>query len=134
MKKIQPLIAVMTMLSFWASSQGKTDPVAGVWKGTSICQVKGSPCHDESVVYHITPGDSLGKYTILANKIVNGQEEEMGTINAVYIPHTKTLSGTMPFRSDKAVWKFEVTASEMNGTLTVEGNTLYRKVKVHRST
>ena len=24
----------------------------GVWKGSSICQIKNSPCHDETVVYY----------------------------------------------------------------------------------
>ena len=26
----------------------------GVWKGSSICQIKNSPCHDETVVYYIS--------------------------------------------------------------------------------
>jgi len=34
--------------------------IEGVWKGTSLCQIKDSPCHDETVVYHISK-DSTGK-------------------------------------------------------------------------
>jgi len=28
------------------------DSISGTWKGTSICQVKDSPCHDEVAIYH----------------------------------------------------------------------------------
>jgi len=56
----------------------------GIWKGTSLCQIKNSPCHDEVVVYHISK-DSNGKsYEVIANKIVDGKEDYMGTIPFTY--------------------------------------------------
>jgi hypothetical protein len=40
------MIAVAMLLAAAAA-----DPVAGTWEGTSLCQIKPSPCHDEHVVY-----------------------------------------------------------------------------------
>src|SRR6478736_1695634 len=54
--------------------------ITGIWKGTSICQIKNSPCHDEIVVYYITKAQGTDTFSIAANKIVNGKEEEMGII------------------------------------------------------
>jgi hypothetical protein len=34
----------------------------GTWKGTSICQVKNSPCHDENVVYHISKNKGVDTF------------------------------------------------------------------------
>ena len=35
--------------------------IEGAWRGSSICQVKNSPCHDEQVVFHISK-DGAKKY------------------------------------------------------------------------
>ena len=54
----------------------------GVWRGTSLCLVRPSPCHDEVVVYRISrvnAGDSLA---MDARKIVNAREEEMASSHA----------------------------------------------------
>src|SRR6187397_922772 len=58
--------------------------LVGIWQGTSICQVKNSPCHDEAVVYHISKGNVADSFIIQANKIVNGVEEDMGTLHFNY--------------------------------------------------
>ena len=76
------LILLLSILFF-----GKTVTAQyfeGTWKGTSLCQIKNSPCHDEVVVYHISK-DSTGKsYEVIANKIVDGKEDYMGTIPFTY--------------------------------------------------
>jgi len=55
--------------------------LVGDWKGTSLCQVKNSPCHDENVVYHISKICSGDSYQIDASKIIDGKENDMGTLN-----------------------------------------------------
>jgi 4-hydroxy-3-methylbut-2-enyl diphosphate reductase len=47
----------------------------GTWNGTSICQIKNSPCHDETVVYHISKKSGIDTFYINASKIVNDMEE-----------------------------------------------------------
>ena len=83
--KFQRSILLLFILFF-----GKTvtaQSFEGTWKGTSLCQIKNSPCHDEIVVYHISK-DSTGKsYEVIANKIVDGKEDYMGTIPFTYGIH-----------------------------------------------
>ena len=75
------LSAILQQLPSYAQ-QTAADKIAGTWKGTSICQVKQSACHDENVVYHISK-KSANVYTIQASKIVNGAEDDMGTFDSV---------------------------------------------------
>src|SRR5213083_1222295 len=83
------------------NSLAKVDTLlVGTWKGTSICQVKNSPCHDETVVYHISKNTGVDTFYINASKIVNGAEEEMGIVPCVYNKKTNQLIST----ADKGVW------------------------------
>src|SRR3954454_14353655 len=66
----------------------------GTWSGTSICQIKNSPCHDETVVYHISKNKGADTFFINANKIVNGVEEGMGILPFVYNNKTNQLTST----------------------------------------
>ena len=101
----------------------------GIWKGTSLCQIKNSPCHDEIVVYHISK-DSTGKsYNMIANKIVDGKEEYMGTIPFTYDDKQKFFVSVDSVRN--ARWEFKITGSAMKGTLMYKGD-LYRIVNVKK--
>ena len=101
----------------------------GIWKGGSLCQVKNSPCHDEIVVYHISK-DSTGKsYEVIANKIVDGKEEYMGTIPFTYDDKQKIFVSVDSVRN--ARWEFKITGSAMKGTLMYKGD-LYRVVDVKK--
>ena len=51
--------------------------LTGTWKGTSICQVKPSACNDEIAVYHISATKKPAQYHVIANKVINGKEEDM---------------------------------------------------------
>jgi len=59
------------------SWSNQKDPIAGTWKGTSLCQVKDSPCHDEIAIYHAVKAEG-NNYRFQMNKMVNGKEVEMG--------------------------------------------------------
>jgi len=43
----------MIALAFFLAAAA-ADPISGTWEGTSLCQVKPSPCHDEHVIYRVT--------------------------------------------------------------------------------
>ena len=103
--------------------------LAGTWKGTSLCQVKNSPCHDEIVVYHISK-DSTGKsYEVIANKIVDGKEDYMGTIPFTYDVKQNAFVSVDNVRNAK--WEFKITGSTMKGTLMYKGD-LYRVIDVKK--
>jgi hypothetical protein len=124
--KFQNLIVLLIILIPGKSLTAQS--FEGVWKGTSLCQVKNSPCHDEVVVYHISK-DSTGKsYEVIANKIVNGKEEYMGTIQFTYDDKQKVF---VSIDSGNARWEFKVTGNTMKGTLMNKGD-LYRIVDVKK--
>jgi hypothetical protein len=66
---------------------------------------------------------------IMANKIVNGVEEEMGILTFFYDALHQTLTGSMR-KAD--VWHFQLTPTAMHGTLMVNG-VLYRLIDLKKS-
>ena len=116
------------------AQQTTADKIVGRWKGTSLCQVKASACHDEDVVYHISK-KSANLYTMQASKIVNGSEEDMGTFDSVVYDETKqTLRFTMKDQQGRsAVWLFKVDGIKMHGTLVINENTLFRIVELKKT-
>jgi hypothetical protein len=107
--------------------ENSLDNFIGKWNGTSICQVKNSPCHDEVVVYHISKGNSPDSCVIQANKIVKGVEEDMGSLPCVYNSKTNELSSTA-----YGLWNFKLVNGKIEGTLIHKGN-LYRIISLMRS-
>jgi len=102
--------------------------IVGTWKGTSLCQVKNSPCHDEKVVYYITKADSVDRYIIQANKIVNNKEEEMGPLKVILNRKTNQLISTEYGNT----WTFTIHGEKMPGSL-VYRESLYRLIEVTKS-
>lgn len=124
------LLTVLALFAFvlpCTARAQKTDQdssILGVWKGTSICQVRNSPCHNENVVYYISKvaGD---KFNIDATKIVGGKEEDMGIIGCQLDRKNNRL-----LSSDyNSKWVFNFKGKELSGTLYHEG-TLYRIIKL----
>jgi hypothetical protein len=106
----------------------RPDPV-GTWRGTSLCQVRPSPCHDENVVYRITritTGDSL---TIDARKIVNAAEEEMGLLGCWLNAPSAQIRCSMP----NGVWHFTIRGDSLVGDLRLPDGTKFRDVRTVRS-
>jgi hypothetical protein len=114
------------------TNQGQTSQVnidtllVGKWNGTSLCQVKNSPCHDETVIYHISKREGVDTFYINAGKIVNGEEVGMGILPLIYNKKTKQLTSTA-----YGIWTFNLDDAKLEGTLLVNGN-LYRKIVLHK--
>ncbi len=119
------LISVLIFCSLTSISQSD-NLLQGTWKGTSICQIKNSPCHDETVIYHISK-DSTNHFTIIANKLVNNAEEEMGIIKFIYNSTQHILISKDEVKNVE--WKFKVIDTRMEGTLMYQ-NKLYRIINV----
>lgn len=125
------IIAVPSCMAQKKDSAG----IAGTWKGTSLCQVKNSPCHDETVVYHFTKSATEeNRYSLQANKIVDGKEEDMGVLEFVYDNSKKTLTCNMTSKQGRpGVWLFNVDGNKIHGTLILGDNTLYRIIEVEKN-
>lgn len=104
-----------------------SDTVEGVWRGTSLCQVKNSPCHDENVVYHIFC-ENQHNYRIVMNKIVNSKEEDMADLIFIYDAQKKILTCSS---MKEAVWTFSVNKRTISGTLYYK-KALYRLIELQR--
>jgi hypothetical protein len=98
----------------------------GTWNGTSICQIKNSSCHDETVVYHISKKSGVDTFYIKAGKIINGVEEGMGILPFVYNRKTNQLTSTA-----YGIWTFNIEGIKLEGTLLVRGE-LFRKIIVYK--
>ena len=109
------------------------DPIAGIWEGTSLCQIKPSPCHDEHVVYRfkkIAPQH----YTLDAYKLVNGREQFMGATNFTLDAAGRQLSGSNTDRSGAVhPWLFTVKGTHISGkALTAPNGQVFRLVEVDK--
>ena len=47
-------LSVSTKTPHPARISGEGASFVGVWKGDSVCQIKESPCHDETSVYYVS--------------------------------------------------------------------------------
>jgi hypothetical protein len=102
----------------------------GVWRGTSICTVRPSPCHDEIASYHITRLNATDSLSFDARKIVNGQEEEMGgPFPCLFTPS----DGQITCRMGNGVWNFTVRGDSLVGELRLPNKTKYRDIKTART-
>lgn len=119
----------ITVLSAAQAISVDTSVVCGIWKGTSLCQVKPSPCNDEVVVYYIKAGAKENEFTIIMNKIVSGKEEDMAVIPATFDLKTQRLTGIM---KGYAAWNFTVKDKIIEGTLLLPDGTVYRLIHVEK--
>jgi hypothetical protein len=106
---------------------------AGEWRGTSLCTVKPSACHDETVVYHVS-GHVSGaadpdSFVLVANKLVDGREEEMGTLSCHLDRDRRTL--TCPF--DKGTFNYVLDGDHMHGTLDLPDGQRFRQIETERA-
>ena len=121
------LVVIARRTPAQATSAG-TSPL-GVWRGTSLCLVKPSPCNDETVVYRITRVKRSDSLAVDARKIVNGHEEEMGVLRCAVGTRDETLTCTIP----RAVWRFTIRGDSLVGELRLSDNTKFRDVRTARS-
>jgi hypothetical protein len=114
---------------------GTTVNPAGTWRGTSLCQIKPSPCNDEQVVYRIKALVRPGAYELVMNKMVNGVEQPMsGTLDATFDARTSILTATSYDRQHRpSIWRFVLSGDHLSGKLTTTDGKVYRLIEVTRS-
>ena len=109
------------------SDNDATAAVTGVWRGNSNCMVKDSPCHDEVNVYRIAKVNGKPNVvTVTADKIVNGKEIVMGTLESRYDAQKHSLD------SLDGRFHFTIDGNKMEGALTLPDGTVYRRIHLKR--
>lgn len=120
-------VALASLLALSATAQSPAATPIGTWRGTSVCLVHPSPCHDEVVVYRITNTKSPDSAAIDAKKIVGGEEQDMGLLACRLLPAGLTCA--LP----QAVWLFSVRGDSLVGELRRRDNTKFRDVRAIRA-
>ncbi len=105
------------------------DPIRGTWEGTSLCQVKPSPCHDEHVIYRIKP-TAARRYRIDAYKLVAGQEQFMGPVEVSFDPAARQLSGAVGRDRTMGQMRLTLRGTHMTGRMTLKDGSLFRLIDV----
>ena len=111
-----------------AQAASAPNPV-GVWRGTSLCQVRPSACHDEVVVYRITRAKGSDSISVDARKIVNAREEAMGVLACRLAELGASFTCTLP----NGVRHFTVRRDSLVGELRLMDSTKFRDVRAVRS-
>ena len=107
------------------------DSPVGTWRGKSTCVVRPSGCRDEDSVYRVTAtAGSDTRVMLAANKLVNGQEVNMGTSECSYSPATRVLRCPLP---NGSALRFEISGESLNGTMVLKDGTTWRKIVLHRT-
>jgi hypothetical protein len=127
-------VLVASLLARGASAQSASQqPTAvtpvGIWRGTSVCRVRRSPCNDEIVVYRITQMKAADSLALDARKIVRGEEQEMGVLACRLAP----LTGQVTCVMSQGRWHFSVRRDSLVGELRLRDNTKYRDVRATRA-
>lgn len=124
------ILAVACLLSRAASAQTPSNPSGpvGVWRGTSLCLVRPSPCKDETVVYRFARLGAADSLSLDARKIVNGKEEEMGVLHCRFTATRMQVDCVMP----NGTWRFIVRGDSLVGELRLPDSTKYRDVRTAR--
>ncbi|HEX8113309.1 MAG TPA: hypothetical protein VF516_36515 [Kofleriaceae bacterium] len=113
-----------------AAAPARTDALAsvvGVWRGTSLCTVRPSPCNDETVVYYVS-GTDRDHLLWVANKIVDGKEVEMGRSECQLVPAEQRVV----CRLERGAFLFAIDGNRMHGRLDRLDGTRYRVGEVER--
>ncbi|HKN65331.1 MAG TPA: hypothetical protein VJW73_03595 [Gemmatimonadaceae bacterium] len=126
-------VVAASIVTCEASAQLPSQPSAvravGTWRGTSVCLVRPSPCHDETVVYRITQMKAADSVSIDARKIVRGQEEEMGVLACRFVSRGNELLCVLPL----GLWHFAVRNDSLTGELRLNDSTRFRDVRAMRA-
>ncbi|HKR32661.1 MAG TPA: hypothetical protein VJT08_19425 [Terriglobales bacterium] len=129
---MRTLILAVIVFAFQNHALPVTAPqisdLVGNWTGTSLCQVRPSPCHDEDVVFRFSKPHE-DKITVQADKIVDGKAVTMGASEWTYQKSNQTLTWEMP----RGIWKVIVNGDTIDGTLVVPDSVVFRKIHLKKS-
>lgn len=121
-------VGVLSRAAAAQAAASTANPV-GVWRGTSRCLVRPSPCKDEVVVYRITRMKTSDSLSMDGRKIVNAREEEMGVLACGLVASGGSFTCAIP----SGVWRFTTRGDSLVGELRLPDSTKFRDVRATRS-
>lgn len=124
--RMSPALLIIAMLASAFSQQTAGDPLVGDWRGDSICVVRPSACVDEKALYHVKKLGQPDRYSLQADKIVNGEPVNMGTTDCVFSPEKQTLTCELP----KGAVHLALNGARLEGAMTLTDGTLWRNISL----
>jgi hypothetical protein len=101
--------------------------IPGVWRGNSVCMVKGRPCHDEVNVYRFSSvAGRPNAFSVTASKVVDGKEIVMGSGEWTYDPGNHLVESKAP------AIRLTIAGDKMEGALSLADGTVYRRVHLKK--
>jgi hypothetical protein len=126
------ILDVLTVISPYAqkeSAQPDSKALVGDWRGDSVCVVRPSACNDEKALYHIKQlADQPNHFSVQADKVVNGQAEEMGTMECSYGLEKHALTCSTP----KLVLHLTLKSNRLDGTMNLSDGRLWRNISLKK--
>lgn len=126
---IFPILLLVPNILYPSGTSGTDSSFAGVWKGDSVCQIKDSPCHDETSVYYVSRDADTNNFQMKMNKVVDGKEETMGTVNCRADSNTALYVCRL---NEVSTWTWRLSKDVLDGELQYRGQ-LYRKIHLVRA-
>jgi hypothetical protein len=122
-------IVLLVLLAPAASGADDLSRFLGKWRGDSSCVARNTACHDETVVYRLSDLPNKPGYVLVsADKIVNGNAINMGTLEFRYHQTQQMLV----CEYSQGVWQLKLTGERMEGRLTLQDGTEFRRVTLQR--
>lgn len=130
MRRLSITLGLLMMMTGEHFAVGADKPsFVGLWKGTSVCQIKDSPCRDEGAVYTVKKSSAAAdSFEFSGDKVVDGQRTFMGLLECRSGAESDSL---VCLQGDAAMWTWKLEGDSMSGTLVHHGQ-LYRKVQLRR--
>lgn len=111
-------LALLTLCALPLTAQRSI--IVGSWRGTSTCvdKVHWPACHDEVVIYDVTPfGSTADSVKLRADKVVNGVRDFMGDSYFVFTADSSWVARLQMGRDPGRI-VLRINGSHMAGTLT----------------
>jgi hypothetical protein len=138
---LSPVVgACIAALVLASGANGQTaehgpEELLGAWRGTSTCtdRVAAPACHDETVVYEFTMGSQPGVVRWVADKVVNGQRQNMRELDLTFDTTEGCWKAEFSSPRIKSVWRLSVSGDAMSGSARLlPGNETVRKVDLRK--
>jgi hypothetical protein len=99
-------------------AHGSPAELLGTWRGTSLCtdRVVAPACHDETVVYALTAGPKPGALRWQADKVVDGQRENMGELEVAFDAAEGGWKAECASPRARTTWRLTVDGAHLSGT------------------
>ena len=118
MLRIPSLMLVLAVITQAGTKAPDPEELRGIWRGPSLCTDRQAlpACRDEDAVYEFTRGAKPGTAHWIADKMVNGERQNMGEADATYDAAAHCWKAEVPSPRGKSIWQFTVSGNSLTGT------------------